>query len=55
MDKAPSHIKSNIIGELIEKQKNFIFMPTGFTRFLQPLEVGINKPFKDYYKIRIYS
>jgi len=50
MDKAPSHIKSNIIDELTEKQKNFIFVPAGLTRFLQPLDVGINKPFKDHLK-----
>ena len=50
MDKALSHIKPNIINELIEKQKNFIFIPAGLTRFLKPLDVGINKPFKDYLK-----
>ena len=50
MDKALSHIKSNIINELTEKQKNFIFVPAGLTRFLQPLKVGINKPFKDHLK-----
>ena len=50
MDKVPSHIKSNIIDKLTEKQKNFIFMPEGLTRFLQPLDVGINKPFKDHLK-----
>ena len=50
MDKAQSHIKSNIIDELTEKQKNFIFIPEGLTRFLQPLDVGINKPFKDHLK-----
>ena len=50
MDKVPSHIKFNIIDELTEKQKNFIFMPEGLTRFLQPLDVGINKPFKDHLK-----
>lgn len=50
MDKVPSHIKSNIINELIEKHKNFIFIPAGLTRFLQPLDAGINKPFKDYLK-----
>ena len=50
MDKAPSHIKSNIINELIEKQKYFIYIPAGLIRFLQPLDVGINKPFKDYLK-----
>ena len=50
MDKTPSHIKSNIIDELTTKQKNFIFIPEGITRFLQPLDFGINKPFKDHLK-----
>lgn len=47
LDKAHSHISSSIINYLQEKKIEFSFIPGKLTRFLQPLDIGINKPFKE--------
>ena len=48
MDKAPSHIYRSRYLE--KKNKNYVFIPGGLTRYLQPLDIGINKQFKDHLK-----
>ena len=48
MDKAPSHIYR--CRYLEKKNKNYVFIPGGLTRYLQPLDIGINKQFKDHLK-----
>ena len=48
MDKAPSHIYRSRYLE--KKNKNYVFIPGGLTRYLQPLDIGINKNFKDHLK-----
>ena len=50
MDKAPSHIEKNIIKDLKEKKIIYSLIPEGMTRFLQPLDIGVNKIFKNYMK-----
>ena len=50
LDKAPSHCCSAIIEYLNNKNIKRIFIPGGLTRKLQPLDVAVNKPFKDYIK-----
>lgn len=45
-DKATTHIKEEIIKFLNDNNINYVIIPPGFTRFLQPLDVSINKPFK---------
>ena len=54
MDKAPSHITEES-SAIIKNDKNLIsFIPTGLTRFIQPLDLSRNKPFKDAIK-KIYK
>ena len=48
MDRAPSHIYR--CRYLEKKNKNYVFIPGGLTRYLQPLDIGINKQFKDHLK-----
>ena len=50
MDKALSHVEKNIIKDLKNKKIIYSLMPVGMTRFLQPLDIGINKIFKNYMK-----
>jgi DNA-binding transcriptional MerR regulator len=48
MDKAPSHIYRAKFLE--KKKKSYVFIPGGLTRYLQPLDIGINRQFKDHLK-----
>ena len=48
MDKAPSHIYRAKF--LDKKHKSYVFIPGGLTRYLQPLDIGINRQFKDHLK-----
>ena len=47
LDKAPSHNNDQAIEKLYNNNIPFVFIPSGLTRFLQPLDISINKPFKD--------
>ena len=47
-DKAPCHIDKEIINFLNENQTIYSLIPSGMTRFLQPLDLGINKPFNHF-------
>ena len=53
LDKPPSHFNSKIIELFNTNQQEYIYIPAGLTPYLQPLDIGINKPFKnrikDYY------
>ena len=46
LDQATSHMTTNIINILKKGFNEVTFIPPGLTRFLQPLDVSINKPFK---------
>ena len=46
LDQATSHMTTNIINILKSGNNDVTFIPPGLTRFLQPLDVSINKPFK---------
>jgi len=43
MDRASSKI-------LDKKNKSYVFIPGGLIRYLQPLDIGINRQFKDHLK-----
>ena len=45
-DRASSHINNEIISFLDSLLIDYIIIPPGFTRFLQPLDASVNKPFK---------
>ena len=47
LDRATSHQIPNIIDKFKTKDKFFTYIPHGLTRFIQLLNVVVNKPFKD--------
>ena len=47
LDKASSHITQNILDSFKSNNQYLSFVPAGLTRFIQPLDVVVNKPFKD--------
>ena len=53
MDKAPSHLTEASLA-IMKNDKNLLsFIPAGLTRFIQPLDISLNKPFKGCLKKRI--
>jgi hypothetical protein len=50
LDKAISHVTEQIISKNTNNFKFMTFIPSGLTRYLQPLDVVVNKPFKDAIK-----
>ena len=46
-DRATSHYDQDNIELFKMNESNFILIPAGQTRFVQPLDVGVNKVFKD--------
>ena len=50
IDSAPSHIKPSLLEYINKKKQKYILIPPGMTRVLQPLDVSINGPFKQYMK-----
>ncbi len=49
-DKAPSHIDIEILAKIKINNTYWIFVPGGLTRYLQPLDIGVNKVFKEALK-----
>ena len=47
LDKATSHLTPNILETFKNNNQYLSFTPAGLTHFIQPLDVVINKPFKD--------
>lgn len=47
LDKASSHISNDSIGVLNENGVNYILIPVGMTSICQPLDIAVNKIFKD--------
>ena len=50
LDKAPSHLTKNILTFFKNKAVEYTFVPAKLTRILQPLDIGINFPFKTQLK-----
>ena len=47
LDSAAMHISLDIIRYLVSLKINYVFIPKGLTSILQPLDVSVNRPFKD--------
>ena len=47
IDRETSHYDQDNIELFKMNESNFILIPAGQTRFVQPLDVGVNKVFKD--------
>ena len=47
LDSATMHISFDIIRYLVSLKINYVFIPKGLTSILQPLDVSVNRPFKD--------
>ena len=47
MDRATTHLSQRILDLFKENKTNYVQIPPGATRYLQPLDLAINKPFKD--------
>lgn len=50
LDKSPSHISEGILKEFKNHEKHYVLIPGGITRHFQPLDIGINKIFKNALK-----
>ena len=50
MDKATFHYDSDILQKFTNENKFISFIPSGLTRYLQPLDVSVNKIFKSAIK-----
>lgn len=49
-NQAPSHKKDEIIAYMNNNNLNYLFIPAGLTSKLQPLDISVNKVFKNSYK-----
>jgi hypothetical protein len=52
LDKCPVHTKKTVIDYMNNREIKHFFIPAGCTGYLQPLDVSINKPFKD--RVRLF-
>jgi hypothetical protein len=55
LDKATSHYNENVIKRLTTPYSDVTFIPGGMTRFFQPLDISVNKPFKGALKNKYVS
>ena len=53
LDRATSHYYENISDDFKRNDGNYVLIPPGLTRFLQPLDISINFPFKNALKKNI--
>lgn len=50
LDKSPNHLNEKVIEFLNDNKIKKIFIPGCLTSKLQPLDINVYKPFKDYFK-----
>lgn len=46
LDNAPAHVHAQVISSLADANCKALFLPPQTTQHLQPLDVGVNGPFK---------
>ena len=51
-DKAPSHLTEEVINLFAKYNCFYRLIPAGLTSYCQPLDISINKPFKDLLKLK---
>lgn len=51
LDKVSGHISKESLSFLEEKNINFVLIPVGMTLICQPLDIAVNKVFKDNAKL----
>ena len=51
-DKAPSHLTDDVINMFAKNNCYYRLIPPGLTSYCQPLDLCINKPFKDLLKLK---
>ena len=54
-DSAPMHTSLEVLKYISNKKINYVLVPKGLTPILQPLDVSINKPFKEAMKHKYES
>ena len=47
LDSSTMHFSLDVIRYLVSLKINYVFIPKGLTSILQPLDVSVNRPFKD--------
>ena len=52
MDRAPSHLTDNILSLFKLYNCSYRLIPPGLTAYCQPLDISINKPFKDLIRMQ---
>ena len=52
MDRAPSHLTDNILSLFKLYNCSYKLIPPGLTAYCQPLDISINKPFKDLIRMQ---
>ena len=55
LDKAPNHFNDTIEEYMNNNAINYIYIPGGLTSKLQPLDISVNKSFKNAYKKNIQN
>ena len=53
MDRPLTHYKENLVKRFQKYNAEFILIPPGLTRYVYPLDVCVNAPFKKNYNIGI--
>ena len=53
MNRATSHYYDEIKEDFESRDLKYVLIPPGLTRFLRPLDISVNFPFKNALKIRI--
>ncbi len=51
LDKCSSHVRESVVKSITENGNYIDFVPAGCTSLVQPLDLVVNKPFKDHLRV----